>query len=160
MLADRFAGQPGLHVGEGRVKNQPEALPGTNAPLGQRRQQFTNGREIADEADRRPRGKEQPQAMFDRLQEQLARAGGALVELQPGQMVAFDLRFDPHEEAGVHRLRAGKTAEQPTGEGGYQEEPGGGHGDGPEGRVEAGLCDERSWVHEGFSRVCQSAITA
>jgi len=50
-----------------------------------------------------------------------------LVELDAGVAVAFDPVLDPHEQLGVHRLRAGVAAEQPPGDGGDEEQRVGGN---------------------------------
>jgi hypothetical protein len=44
------------------------------------------------------------------------------VELHARVAVAFDLAFHPHEDLGVHGLRAGVAAPQPPGHGGEEEQ--------------------------------------
>ena len=60
--------------------------------------------------------------MFDRLQADLARGHWPLVELHACRAIPLNLVLDPHEDFGIHRLRAGVTAEQAAGNGGEQEQ--------------------------------------
>jgi len=85
---------------------------------------LADGREVADEGDRRPDCQAGPDGVLGRAQQQFARAHRALVQLQAGQMVAFDLGLDPGEDRRINCLRAGKAAEQATGQRGDEEQAG------------------------------------
>jgi hypothetical protein len=56
------------------------------------------------------------------LAPELVEVPGAFVELHAALAVALEVALDPHEDLGVHRLRAGVAAPQAARHGGEQEQ--------------------------------------
>jgi len=81
------------------------------------------------------------------LDAQLAGIERCLIELDAGIAVAFDPVFDPHEQLGIDRLRAGVTAEQAAGNRRYQEQRIGGNNE------QGGQVNDILWPEDGTENV-------
>ena len=119
--AHLFAQEAGIAIGGQGVEAHPEQLPGAlqRQQLGR---QGADGHEVAHEGEARPARHQQPQQVAGAALADLLESPGRGVEPQPGAAVTLHLVFDPHEQLGVDRLRAGEAAPEPAGDGGEQEQ--------------------------------------
>ena len=104
------------------VEKYPERLPRP----GGKRQHLLHQRmdwcEVADKRESRPQADQHPKKVLAAFAPQFVRRHWRLIEFDSGSTITFELFFDPHENFGVHRLRAGIAAKHTTGNRGDKEQ--------------------------------------
>ncbi len=105
VLADLLAHEARIAIGGKTVEQHPENLPAA-LERQQLAAQLANGDEVPHKGEPGPQGHRDPHHLLEKLLADLLERPGAVVQAEPGTAITFDLVLDPHENFGVHRLRA------------------------------------------------------
>jgi hypothetical protein len=116
VLAHLFPQQAGKQVGGCAVEQDPERLPWRVAENGQGLGQAAHRREPTHQAEPGEQAQRHPAGMLAAAAQQLVGRPGRGVQTQARQTVTLGALLEPHEQLGVHRLRAGKAAPHAPGD--------------------------------------------
>ena len=122
VLAHLLAHETGIAPGGEGVEQHPEGFPRAETGTERFCRQGLDRGEITDEGEARPQRDREPHDVLQPALFQFVGVPGRLVELPARDMVAFQPVFHPHEDFGVHGLRAGVAAPQAAGHRGEQEQ--------------------------------------
>ena len=114
VFADLFAHETGIAPGGKAVEQDPECFPRAEVGMQRFGRQRLDRGEIADEGEAGPQCNRKPHGVLEPAFFELVDIPGGFVEFLACEVVAFQPFLHPHENFGVHGLRAGIAAPKPS----------------------------------------------